>query len=879
MKKIFGVLSLVFAISLSVFAVGGFKNFSVDTMRFGGSPAGLRTLSFDEKEDGNTAKITVDPANEQFSFNNQVNILDKLFVDTVLEASRPYPAMTETQRDALTPAAGEIIYNTTANQINFYDGSAWTLVGGGGLDRWAATEDYKTDDVIWLADDNKIYRALSDFTSGGSFNPSNWTELSDQFYDNLDGTLREAGYKFQEKSFNYKGYSEFNDVAVWSIGNAAEFGTGAGGTAVTKTTAALELLEGSSSWKLTGATQNDWVSISYTTPDYIQNLGARHAATVRYLTSVDGDWEERVKCDSTHKIDSNNATGLVASEGKLHIDYGVDKSEASCEVGFQCVNGAGCADLVFANLRYTDDDKQVVPFTVSQVGTYSGFIGINGSNQLQYRNELANDDTGLFRIENVDHTRYVFEKEADFVATVAVNGSSAKFTTLRLYNAGGTEILKELNYSTAGGTAPLSMTTKAQVGDYLVVTDDSAPNPYQDNITNYFSVTATAQSSGTVNSSDTQDSDWLPETKVLTGHLNAGFTGIATDLTFTDLDTSAKYMLLHNVSANIASGSLNSKQANYIIYNGSTPMIYGDNATSDVYNFKTTSGPSKIFTPETGTVTLNVTLLENTFIDKDKTYLQLVKLPKLDIENFIIENYDGSFESETKQLGSDFGGTGTASNLTFNMTVGDRYLVTGNIQHRQLSTSQYEHQGYLRDGATVVKSLFKRGGSSSGLLDITDNSVAEVFIAQTTSLTVEVDYASNVNFNGSSSHLTLTKLPTQLGLDQLGQVVTNVPTNGAETAVKGQFRGGKQLYIRSYTIAPTTVAVLLDNIGLGLTVYSMAGTWFNGATQQRSLPYSGAGGSLSMYGLYDNNTGNIYLQIDGSVSTAGATLDFEYTKP
>lgn len=48
-------------------------------------------------------------------------------------------------------------------------------VGGGGPEPWAATTDYTTDKLVIYLD--VIYRALSDFTSGASFNPANWAEV------------------------------------------------------------------------------------------------------------------------------------------------------------------------------------------------------------------------------------------------------------------------------------------------------------------------------------------------------------------------------------------------------------------------------------------------------------------------------------------------------------------------------------------------------------------------------------------------------------------------------------------------------------------------------------------------------------------------------
>ena len=52
----------------------------------------------------------------------------KLEIESTTEGFLP-PRMTTTQRDAIsTPAAGLIIYNTTTNKLNFYNGSAWEAV-------------------------------------------------------------------------------------------------------------------------------------------------------------------------------------------------------------------------------------------------------------------------------------------------------------------------------------------------------------------------------------------------------------------------------------------------------------------------------------------------------------------------------------------------------------------------------------------------------------------------------------------------------------------------------------------------------------------------------------------------------------------------------
>jgi hypothetical protein len=36
--------------------------------------------------------------------------------------------MTTSQRNNLTPAAGMVVHNTTANALNYYNGSSWVAV-------------------------------------------------------------------------------------------------------------------------------------------------------------------------------------------------------------------------------------------------------------------------------------------------------------------------------------------------------------------------------------------------------------------------------------------------------------------------------------------------------------------------------------------------------------------------------------------------------------------------------------------------------------------------------------------------------------------------------------------------------------------------------
>ena len=63
----------------------------------------------------------------------KVNAIEKHDNNQIaLNSPIQFKSYTTTQRDALSsPQAGWIIYNSTTNSLNQYNGSAWTEVGGG----------------------------------------------------------------------------------------------------------------------------------------------------------------------------------------------------------------------------------------------------------------------------------------------------------------------------------------------------------------------------------------------------------------------------------------------------------------------------------------------------------------------------------------------------------------------------------------------------------------------------------------------------------------------------------------------------------------------------------------------------------------------------
>lgn len=134
-------LALLCIVLISAVAyAAGFKDFSWDEMRFGGSASGVRKIVFDQDPDGSSAELSVDPANEEFVLNNKVNasngldVTGQLNVISTTVGSKPCPPMTEAQRDAIaTPSDGDCIYNTDSKSLNTYDTnvSKWISVGSG----------------------------------------------------------------------------------------------------------------------------------------------------------------------------------------------------------------------------------------------------------------------------------------------------------------------------------------------------------------------------------------------------------------------------------------------------------------------------------------------------------------------------------------------------------------------------------------------------------------------------------------------------------------------------------------------------------------------------------------------------------------------------
>lgn len=104
-------------------------------------------------------------------------------------------SLTTVQRDALTPANGLIIYNTTTWEFQIYQGGAWSTIASGSTQPNASTTvlgKIKTDvapasDPVALITDNPKYDALAG--AGGSPSSSNLYETQ---YDTSNGSTKTA---------------------------------------------------------------------------------------------------------------------------------------------------------------------------------------------------------------------------------------------------------------------------------------------------------------------------------------------------------------------------------------------------------------------------------------------------------------------------------------------------------------------------------------------------------------------------------------------------------------------------------------------------------------------------------------------------------------
>lgn len=124
----------------------------------------------------------------------ELDVTSRVNVTSTTKSSKPCPAMTETQRNAIaTPLNGSCIYNTTTLKLNVYNGTVWKAAGGG-VDNWLTATAYSVDDIV--IESSKIYQCLIAHTSGTfatDLAASRWVEISATVPVNLTGPITSVG--------------------------------------------------------------------------------------------------------------------------------------------------------------------------------------------------------------------------------------------------------------------------------------------------------------------------------------------------------------------------------------------------------------------------------------------------------------------------------------------------------------------------------------------------------------------------------------------------------------------------------------------------------------------------------------------------------------
>jgi hypothetical protein len=96
--------------------------------------------------DGGTSGLTINSGKGPLSVGGTATSSAIFDTQSTTKGARPCPLMTQTQRDAISsPATGLCVFNTTSNQNNVYNGTAWVAMGGAG----AGGVNFISQDTSW----------------------------------------------------------------------------------------------------------------------------------------------------------------------------------------------------------------------------------------------------------------------------------------------------------------------------------------------------------------------------------------------------------------------------------------------------------------------------------------------------------------------------------------------------------------------------------------------------------------------------------------------------------------------------------------------------------------------------------------------------------
>jgi hypothetical protein len=246
------------------------------------------------------------------TFEQDVTVQGKLEVNSTTQSSKPCPAMTETQRNAIvSPASGSCVYNTNTLTLNIYNGTIWKSAGGGGggggISNWETALNYAINDVV--IESNKIYQCNTAHTSTVfASDIANWTLISGTNASEASGALVMAASNWTSR--NASAENEWSSV---TYGNGLFVAVALSGTGNRVMTSP----DGITWTARTSAADNFWYSVTYGNGLFV--AVASSGTGNRVMTSPDGiTWTARTSAADNSWRSVTYGKGLfvaVASSG------------------------------------------------------------------------------------------------------------------------------------------------------------------------------------------------------------------------------------------------------------------------------------------------------------------------------------------------------------------------------------------------------------------------------------------------------------------------------------------------------------------------------------------------------------------------------------
>lgn len=267
-----------------------------------------------------------------------IKVNGNLEVNSTTKASKPCPAMSESQRDAMTmdeTGAARCIYNTNTNQLNIYNGTIWKSAGGG-ISNWETAFNYALNDVVIYS--AKIYQANTAHTSTSfASDIANWTILSNDLPIDLASEV--SGILPMANGGTDKALTPTLGGVVYTDANSMEvLGAGTSGQVLKSNGAAAPTWQDSSN-KLQGEKQSE---VSFT------KLKARNRSVTQ------------------------TGTGEYLLEDQENLLYNGNSESATLLDGWTCTNSGGFSAETTEPL---DGNKslKVQPLTVGGYTCYQDF--------------------------------------------------------------------------------------------------------------------------------------------------------------------------------------------------------------------------------------------------------------------------------------------------------------------------------------------------------------------------------------------------------------------------------------------------------------------------------------------------------------------------